>query len=175
MVPVTQKREIGTLDGTPEKRLFWSIISDYDTTTAICELVDNAVDLWWQQSSKTVLTVDISLDVERQVITIQDDAGGVSHKDLRLLVAPGGSNNDPNASTIGIFGVGSKRAVVALAENIVIRTRRSADTYQIDIDEHWLRSPKWDMPLHEIPSIPQGTTQVSLTALRRTIPEDLDN
>lgn len=36
------KREVITLDGTPDKRLYWSIISDYDIQTALCELIDNA-------------------------------------------------------------------------------------------------------------------------------------
>ena len=38
MSRITQKREAGLLDGTPEKRMYWSIISDYDIKTGICEL-----------------------------------------------------------------------------------------------------------------------------------------
>jgi hypothetical protein len=33
MASVTKKTEVGPLDGTPEKRMFWSIISDYDLKT----------------------------------------------------------------------------------------------------------------------------------------------
>ena len=34
------------LDATPEKRIFLSIISEYDLKRSICELIDNAIDLW---------------------------------------------------------------------------------------------------------------------------------
>ena len=43
---IARKTEIAPIDGTPVKRMFWSIISDYDLRTGLCELVDNAIDLW---------------------------------------------------------------------------------------------------------------------------------
>ena len=46
MDEVKIKKEIGPIDGTPEKRMFWSIISDYDLKTGLCELIDNAIDVW---------------------------------------------------------------------------------------------------------------------------------
>ncbi len=33
-----------TLDATLEKRIFLSIISEYDLKRALCELIDNAID-----------------------------------------------------------------------------------------------------------------------------------
>ena len=113
MSKVMRKTEIEPINGTPVKRMFWSIISDYDLRTGICELVDNALDLWMASGQSRKLQVNISLDVDRQLISIKDTAGGVDEKDLWVLVAPGGSKNDPNAGIIGIFGVGSKRASVA--------------------------------------------------------------
>src|SRR4051812_40684937 len=123
MSRTTEKREIGQLDATPDKRSYWSIIADYDLKTGICELVDNAVDQWIAAGRSRKLSVDLSLDAERQLITIRDTAGGVKEKDLRLLVAPGATKNSPDSQTIGIFGVGSKRAVIALAETTNIKTR----------------------------------------------------
>src|SRR5690348_17101773 len=35
---VTKKTEIGPVDGTPDKRMYWSIISDYGLKTGLCEL-----------------------------------------------------------------------------------------------------------------------------------------
>lgn len=169
MVETTGKREVVTLDGTPDKRLFWSIISDYDVQTALCELVDNAIDQWMGASPRVPLVVELALDADRQLISVKDNAGGVGKSDLRMLIAPGSSRNSPAAATIGIFGVGSKRAVVALAENVVIKTHRNGDkTYQIDVTSDWLESPAWDIPAYEIPSIPEGVTSIDLSALRKT-------
>src|SRR6266849_8130396 len=112
---ITRKTEIEPIDGTPVKRMFWSIISDYNLKTGLCELVDNALDLWVQGNRTKPLAISINLDVDRQLISVKDDAGGVRRDELRLLVAPGESRNEPGAELIGIFGVGSKRAGIALA------------------------------------------------------------
>ena len=168
MSRVTRKTEIEPIDGTPEKRMFWSSISDYGLKTGMCELIDNALDLWMASMPRGDLKVEISLDVERQLISIKDNAGGVAHEDLRLLVAPGGSKNDPDAETIGIFGVGNKRAGVALGEHVVMKTRHgSARTFEIEITRDWLASPHWELPVYEIPDVDPGTTEIEVSHLRK--------
>lgn len=168
MSQVTRKSEIGPIDGTPEKRMFWSIISDYDLKTGICELIDNAIDFWMNGRQQGPLKVEIDLDANRQLISVIDNAGGVTREDLRLLVAPGGSKNEPGAEVIGIFGVGSKRAGIALGEQVEIKTRfGNAQSLEIDITSDWLESDDWELAAYEIPDIKPGTTQVSISRLRR--------
>jgi hypothetical protein len=168
MVEVTTKTEIGLIDGTPEKRMFWSIISDYDLKTGLCELVDNALDLWKLGNHKHALKIEVNLDVNRQLISVVDDAGGVREDELRLLLAPGGSRNDPNAELIGIFGVGGKRAGIALGEQVRIRTRyRNARTLEIEITKEWLESADWNLARYEVPNISRGTTRVDISHLRK--------
>src|SRR6185436_3205098 len=101
----SQKREAGTIDGTPDKRIYWGIISDYDIPTAICELIDNAIDQWMASGSNERLLIELTLNADRQLIQVMDNAGGVAEGDLRVLVAPGASKNLPDAASIGIFGV----------------------------------------------------------------------
>lgn len=177
MTKVTGKREVLALDGTPDKRLFWSIISDYDVQTALCELVDNAIDQWMGTTPRVPLVVELSLDADRQLISVKDNAGGVGLSDLRMLIAPGSSRNSPTAATIGIFGIGSKRAVVALAENVVIKTHRKGEkTFEIDVTSDWLESPDWEIPAYEVPDIPEGVTSIDLSALRKTFStSDVEN
>lgn len=172
MAPVTIKTEAAVINGMPDKRLFWSIISDYDLRTGLCELVDNALDLWVLNNQSRELTIDVELDVERQLIAVQDDAGGVTEGDLRLLIAPGGSRNAPDADIIGVFGVGSKRAGVALGQRVEIRTRhKKQGSFELDVTEDWLRSPSWDLASYTIPDITPNTTRVDISALRRTFNE----
>ena len=167
MSEVTTKTDAGTLDGTPEKRLFWSIISDYDLKTAICELVDNSIDVWMGKKPRGEIRIHINIETDRQLISISDNSGGVPESDLQFLIAPGASRNDPNSETIGIFGVGSKRAVVALAENVIIKTRYgNGPSFQIDITNDWLESPDWEIPHYRIPQIRESSTSIDLSALR---------
>jgi len=165
---VTRKTEVGPLDGTPVKRMFWSIISDYDLRTGVCELLDNAIDLWTLQGRKRALAIDVMLDADRQFIAVHDNAGGVKHDELRLLIAPGGSRNQPHDEVIGIFGVGGKRASIALGEHVEIKTRhRNKETFQLDITRDWLEIDDWQLPVYTIPSIEPGTTTVEISKLRK--------
>jgi len=166
------KDEVEKLDGTPEKRLFWSIISDYGLLTAICELIDNAIDIWVANRKVSNLEIKVILDHNRQRICVEDNAGGVKKQNLRLLIAPGGSSNDPSDEIIGVFGVGSKRAGVALGETIKIQTRyENNQTYQLDVSKEWLESEEWEMPIYEIDEISEGTTIIQISDVRRSFSE----
>lgn len=173
---IDRKTEIQPIDGTPVKRMILSIISDYDLRTGLCELVDNALDQWAAREFSGELTIELSLDVERQLISVIDNGGGVSREDLHLLIAPGRSRNDPSAVIIGIFGVGGKRSAIALAEYTEIKTRfGNQQTHELDITPTWISSDNWQLPAYVVPDIEPGTTQVHLSHLRTPIRDpDLD-
>jgi histidine kinase/DNA gyrase B/HSP90-like ATPase len=176
MAMIDRKIEIAPVDGTPVKRMILSIISDYDLKTALCELVDNALDQWSDRNFAGELTVDLLLDIDRQLIAVRDNAGGVQRDDLPLLISPGRSRNDPSAVIIGIFGVGGKRSAIALAEFTTIKTRFSNEqTHELDITPTWIESDNWLLPAYAIPDIAPGTTEVHLSHLRNPISErDVD-
>ena len=88
------KREAGKLEAIPSKRLFHSIIADYDLNRSLCELVDNALDLWSLRSLDRV-RVDIDLDWNQRAIHVSDNAGGIDEDDLSVIVAPGQTTLDP--------------------------------------------------------------------------------
>jgi C4-dicarboxylate-specific signal transduction histidine kinase len=117
---VLNKTALTTIDGTPKKRLFLSIISDYDLKTGLCELIDNALDFWLSNGMKSPLKVSVVLDTDRQFIQVRDNAGGVSEDQIGLLIAPGASRNEMGDALIGVFGVGGKRAGIALGELVEI-------------------------------------------------------
>lgn len=173
MAKASRKSVIDTIDGTPEKRMFLSIISDYDLKTGICELIDNAIDLWTTNDRKPPLSVDVQLDVNRQLISVLDNAGGVREDQLRLLIAPGASRNAPQRDLIGIFGVGGKRAGVALGEHVEIRTRfKNERTLQLEITKDWLSVDDWEMEAYQVPDAKPGTTSVEVSKVRQSFSED---
>ena len=165
------KKEVEQLDATPSKRLFLSIIADYDLNKSICELVDNGLDVWVRGGKARDISIKITLDKIQQSITVEDDAGGVAKSELQYIVGPGQTGTNPSEETIGIFGVGTKRAVVALAQNIKIRTRHGRQsTYLIEFDEDWLLDDgDWKLPVYEVGELAKGTTIVELQKLRVSI------
>lgn len=177
MPKVSRKTYLKTIDGTPKKRFFLSIISDYGLKTGLCELVDNAIDHWVVSGKKSKFSVDIILDFDRQFIQVSDNAGGISEENAELLIAPGASGNELGQALIGIFGVGGKRAGVALGELVEIRTRHaSGKTIQIDLTKEWVDHPSWELDIHEIPDIAPGTTIVDITKVRQSFDKsDVDD
>jgi len=156
------------IDGTPEKHIFRGMIADYNLQTGLCELLDNALDFWVANKRKASLKIEIELDVARQVIKVRDNAGGVKESDLRLLVAPGASRQIATENLIGIFGVGGKRAGVALGELVEIRTRHKKEqSYKIQIDDEWLQRDSWDIDYVDCAAIGPGCTIVEISKLRQ--------
>jgi len=171
------QKEIEPINAIPTKRIFLSIIADYNLRTAICELTDNAIDAWRSSSKSKPLRIEIDINTEQQSLTIEDNASGVRKTELKKLISPGESSVSVADDTIGYFGVGSKRAVVALAKNIRILTRFGNDkTYCFTYDDKWLESEGWELPCFEVDSIEENSTIIELSVLRFGITEaDVEN
>lgn len=168
------KVQVDTLDAVPSKRLFLSIIADYDLQRSICELVDNGLDVWIRNDRKGSIHIKVLLDTDQQRICVEDNAGGLPKAELRYIVGPGQTGSSLTDETIGIFGVGTKRAVVALAQDVRISTRHKKDlTYQVDFDDNWLAEESWALPLYQVDDLPPGTTLVELQRLRMVIDDGL--
>jgi len=165
------------LDATPEKRLFLSIISEYDLKRSVCELIDNAIDLW-SKKKRADLEVRILADDRQQSISIEDNAGGIEESKLDHVVSPGKTSNDIHDDVIGYFGVGSKRAVVALAEDIAIHSRFEHDkAYVVKFDDNWItKDTDWHLPYAEsTKTLSPFTTLVELNKLRiQLTPESIE-
>lgn len=162
------------LDATPEKRIFLSIISEYDIKRSICELIDNAIDLW-SKAKKRDLEIIIDADIQQKTLSIMDNAGGIEERKLDHIVSPGKTSNDIIDDVIGYFGVGSKRAVVALAQDIAIHSRFQNDrSFTIKLDDTWINDGgSWKLSYSESRiKINPSTTLIELSRLRIKLDEN---
>jgi len=159
------------ISAIPSKRIYLSIIADYHLNLALCELIDNAIDNWVFNGRKEELNVDIDLDYTQQSITVTDNSGGIKEEDIALIVSPGQSRDNTDSEIIGVFGVGSKRAVVALAKDIKIYSRHNSDkTLLVEIDDNWIGDEdNWSLPVYEVSPINENTTKIELKVLREGI------
>lgn len=165
------KKHLQEIDAVPSKRIYLSIIADYHTKIALCELVDNAIDNWNFNKNKNKLYVKVDLNIQQQIIRVTDNSGGIHSSEIHLIISPGNSKNTASENTIGLFGVGSKRAVVALSEDIRISSRYKKDkTLLIEIDDSWIKDDTtWDLPIYEVDNIAENTTIIELNKLRDPI------
>ena len=167
------KKEIDIISAAPNKRIFLSIIADYDLNKSICELIDNVLDVWLKNKKAEPVDIYIDFDKNQQTILFTDNVGGVKKSELHFVVGPGQTSNIQTDETIGIFGVGSKRAVVALSQDIKIKTRHGKEkTYLVEFDDNWLQDDIWDLPVYEINEISEGMTIIELQKLRVNINDE---
>ncbi|AFL83599.1 molecular chaperone of HSP90 family [Belliella baltica DSM 15883] len=172
------KKFINDIEAIPSKRLYLSIIVDYHLELALCELIDNAIDNWIFNQRPRDLIIKIDLDYERQTIQVVDNSGGIKEDDIQLIVSPGQSRENYNDEIIGVFGVGSKRAVIALAEDVKIFTRHSNEkTILVEIDDAWISDEEnWFLKAYEVDPIEENSTMIELIKLRDPIlPENESN
>jgi Histidine kinase-, DNA gyrase B-, and HSP90-like ATPase len=159
-----------TIDATPSKRIYHSVIADYDLKLAICELIDNAIDSWHRNGQKNQLEIKINFDDRQKTIKVEDNAGGIKESEIDMIITPGASKTSENDDTIGIFGVGSKRAAVHLSQFIRITSRyKNEKTILVQYDDEWLKLESWSLQIFQIPDITASTTIVELQRLRHDI------
>jgi len=167
-------RFVGDIDARPSKRIFQTIIADYNLERSICELIDNALDIWIIRGRQNSLVINITLEVQRQNIIIVDNAGGIRREKMSVIVGPGQTDIPPESSTIGFFGVGSKRSVVHLSKLTRISSRFDDEpTYRVEVNDEWIESEdNWLLPLYEVGNINERSTKIELITLRTPLEEN---
>lgn len=155
------------IDASPTKEIYRSIIADYSLNAGICELIDNALDVWSRESRDVPVEIIIDADLDQQAISVTDNAGGVGKNDLEYLVKPGASSTDQSSQSIGVFGVGCKRGPIALAQRVDIFTHKSGDEcYRIPFDDDWISDQSWRISVEVSERSKPGHTSIQLSRLR---------
>jgi len=155
------------LDASPTKDIYRSIIADYSLNAGLCELVDNAIDVWSRTDKKKPVVIQIDADIAQQTISLTDNAGGVGRNDLEYLVKPGASSTDQSSHSIGVFGVGCKRGPIALAQRVEIYTHKAGEEcYRIPFDDDWIADSSWRIEVGVAPHSHPGQTSIQLSRLR---------
>lgn len=161
------------LDASPTKDIYRSIIADYSLNAGLCELVDNAIDVWSRGDKSAPVLIQIDADIAQQTISLTDTAGGVGRNDLEYLVKPGASSTDQSSHSIGVFGVGCKRGPIALARRVEIYTHKPGeDCYRIPFDDDWIADSSWRIQVEVSPQSHPGQTSIHLFRLRVHINDD---
>lgn len=168
------KNQFYQISAIPSKRIYLSIIADYHLDIALCELIDNAIDNWIYTGQQDKLEINLDLDYDQQTITVQDNSGGIEVENIELIVSPGQSRTSNTSEIIGVFGVGSKRAAVAMAKQIKIRTRHQNNkTLLVEFDNTWIQDEdNWELPVYQVDDIDESTSIIELSVLREKIEEE---
>lgn len=136
----------------PTKTFFVSMLTrDINLADAILDLVDNCLDGALRSSNGgevdySQFFVNISLTDERFVI--EDNCGGITREIAKNYAFKMGretdDDRDSDNETIGMYGVGMKRAVFKMGRGAIVKTRHMDDAFEVPITSDWLDNKDWN-------------------------------
>lgn len=146
----------------PSKYFFCRMLTrDIELKDAILDLIDNCIDGAIRRKGVPPsdgddayykdFRVDISLGSER--FAIEDNCGGIPYETaLNYAFRFGAEEREEGREnalpTIGLYGIGMKRAIFKIGTGAVVTTRTSEDgSYRVTIPKDWMRLEAWEFPL----------------------------
>ena len=152
----------------PTKEFFVSMLTrDISLIDAILDLIDNCLDGALRSAGGDAVdyikhTVKIEMNADR--FFIQDDCGGIPRNVAKNYAFKMGREpddiRDSESETIGMYGVGMKRAIFKMGRDSIVRSFYDGDKFYVPISSAWLESKEWESlpiinsPLEDGPIFP---------------------
>lgn len=169
----------------PAKQFFVQMMTrDIGLEEAVLDLLDNCID-GLLRSTKEIsgpqpyngFYAEIYADSDRFII--QDNCGGIPRQIARESAFRLGRpdlSRDSDLKTVGMYGIGMKRAIFKMGRNAEVYSRPDGDTYQVKIDPQWMDTDDdWQLSLEEAEaSIRSQGTKIYVDHLYETIQHQFD-
>jgi len=182
--------EVTTTDdiyGGPTKRFFVSMLTrDIELADAILDLVDNCVDGAMRQrrghleEDAPYQGYHAHLTLNEKEFKITDNCGGIPDDFIEDAFSLGRPNikKDGDLPTIGMYGIGMKRAIFKIGEEASVNSNSADGNFQVVYTSKWLDpdNPDWDLPIRKAaPSDGTQGVEISIPALKSHIAASFAN
>lgn len=145
-------------EAVPTKQFFVSMLTrDISLADAILDLVDNCLDGALRLADGA--PVDYSKHYVEIVLAadhffIEDNCGGIPRDIAKNYAFKMGrepdDQRDSENETIGMYGVGMKRAIFKMGREALVHTLHGTDAFEVPITSAWLDAKGWDpLPITE--------------------------
>ena len=144
------------VDASPVKSFFVNMLTrDIELVDAILDLLDNCVDGILRQkgasSSQTPYQgFKAEIRFDGNSFSISDNCGGIPWDlhDYAFRMGKEDQDRDNNLPTVGVYGIGMKRAIFKIGKRCLISTQNNGDCYEVKITPEWIGDPdKWSLPV----------------------------
>jgi len=173
----------------PSKTFFVDMLTrDIELKDAILDLLDNCVDgILREQKHKAPKNPKLpydgywaKLEVSPKFFSIEDNCGGIS-KDIAeksaFRLGRADLGRDEDLATVGMYGIGMKRAIFKMGRKAQVISKHKKDTYRVTIPSKWLKDDNdWELPLEDMPadSLENDGTRIVVETLYDNIERQLD-
>ena len=147
-----------TVNAGPVKSFFVEMLTrDIELVDAILDLLDNCVDgiLRHQENSSgqnPYKEFKAEIEFDEKSFSISDNCGGIPWNlhDYAFRMGKENQNIDRNLPTVGVYGIGMKRAIFKIGKQCLISTQNKEDCYEVEITPKWIEDQDdWHLPVSE--------------------------
>jgi hypothetical protein len=155
-----QKHQIDTARASPTKAFFVRMLTrDIELQDAILDLLDNCLDGILRSGGaaadpmRPYAAFRATLTMATDHFIIEDNCGGIpletAKKYAFAMGRPDGAG-DLTPATIGMYGIGMKRAIFKLGTDALVESR-SDQGFNVEFTNAWMSSDDWDdLPIYEL-------------------------
>jgi len=147
------------VDAAPVKSFFVHMLTrDIRLEDAILDLLDNCVDGILRNKPGKALAGKKSpyagfraeIELKEDSFTISDNCGGIpwSLHDYAFRMGPMPGRPTEAPGSIGVYGIGMKRAIFKMGKRCLISTQNGKNAYDVEIDPKWTDDEsEWHIPV----------------------------
>jgi hypothetical protein len=182
------KQSSDKAQASPTKQFFVSMLTrDISLDDAILDLLDNCLDGAMRFAGDDKVDYGqhfVKIKLTKEHFSIQDNCGGIP-RDVAINYAfkmgrEPDDERDSDTETIGMYGVGMKRAIFKMGRDALVRTRHGSDTFEVPITSEWLEAKNWDpLPINEptkaSENLPQPGTRIIVDDLYEGVARHFGN
>jgi Histidine kinase-, DNA gyrase B-, and HSP90-like ATPase len=138
------------VDASPAKAFFVEMITrDIELQDAILDLLDNCIDgvrrIGKTKGSRPYQGYYARITFSEDEFVIEDNCGGIpfdiAQKYAFMMGRPAEYKNGKEG-TIGIYGIGMKRAIFKMGRSCVVLSHAQTKTFEVEITKDWLEDDK---------------------------------
>lgn len=186
-ITLKRKASADTAAAIPTKQFFVSMLTrDISLADAILDLIDNCLDGALRiagKKSPNYAKHSIRIDLSGQSFSIEDDCGGIPRDVAKNYAFKMGrepdDDRDAETETIGMYGVGMKRAIFKMGRDALVRTRNNGDAFEVPISSAWLDNKDWDpLPIEDSSAeatLKKPGTRIEVSTLHRSVSRHFEN
>ena len=150
--------QYSNVDASPVKSFFVLMLTrDISLEDAILDLLDNCVDgilrsMKKKRGKKPYSGYWAKIDFDKDTFIIQDNCGGIPWNLHEYAFRMGPSSDRPSRpeGSVGVYGIGMKRAIFKMGKDCLISTQNENDNYEIEIKPEWIDDESengWEIPV----------------------------
>ena len=176
---------VSKAQGAPTKEFFVGMLTrDIELSDAILDLLDNCLDGVVRQkkgidkttTSDYYLGFFSHISISKDSFIIEDNCGGIP-KDVAekyaFRMGRSSTKKGEDLPTVGIYGIGMKRAIFKIGKSATVYTRNDNTLYKVTIPVDWASNEQdWDFPMEDLENndlLMEGGTKIEISNINSGI------